>query len=1091
MKRIVHHPAPAASGKRYWRSLDELADTPEFRGWLEREFPAGASELELDPVSRRNFIRLMGASLALAGFGFSGCRRPEAYLVPHAKSSEWIIPGKSLYYASAMPCPGGALPIIVTTHDGRPTKIEGNPLHPLSNGASTVSAQAAVLDLYDPDRSRFCAKNGKAIPLAEVTDAIGKLTAELSANQGAGLAIIAGQDGSPTRARLKAELLKKFPQALWCEYEPLDPGFRAAATAAAFGNGKDILVDFEKADVVVAISDDFLGLEPGHAGSVAASRGFASRRSVTPEEAAAGKMNRLYVAESRFTATGGMADHRLRLKPSQVEAFVGALGAAVAALTGDSKLAALCSPFKPDSFDAAWVNGCAADLVAHKGASVVTVGTRETTAAQTLCHAINAALGNLNTTIKGVKLTEAGPTVTIPQLAEALGKGAVTTLINLGVDLAFNAPADLKWNELQAKAATSIYLGDYFDDTAQASTWHLPKAHFLEAWGDARSEDGSYMIVQPMIMPLFGGWSELQLLTALLALPGTEGAETVRQTFDSLFPAASGDGAQQKWNLALRDGFVLNSAPEPEVLSFNATGVTPSPAEAEGIEVVLTADYKIYDGRRANNGWLQELPDPATKLTWDNAALISPATARELGVKDDDLVSIEANGAAVTLPTLILPSHADGCLSVALGYGREDEGRRVLHKCGFNAYPLMTTATPVVLTGVKVTKAGGSHKLAETQEHHVMEGRDHVRAATAERYSHEPEFAKGMGIDSHIPPNISIYHTPPLNAPHQWGMTIDLNLCSGCNACMIACQAENNIPIVGREQVIQGREMHWIRIDRYFASLEADEPNPEMVMQPLPCMHCENAPCETVCPVNATIHNEEGLNVMTYNRCIGTRYCANNCPYKVRRFNYFDYNKRQVHKVPVAGIEVTNLYLGPLGRQNDDKVTEMQKNPNVSVRMRGVIEKCSFCVQRLEEAKIAQKVKTKGTADVKLPTDSVKSACQQVCPTGAITFGDIADPESAVSKAKKDPRNYELLSYLNVKPRVTYLARLKNPNPAMPDAARVGDFNVGGKHHGTDAHGHSSEEGAKQEGHGHTEGAKESPTGASHESSATPAGAHH
>jgi molybdopterin-containing oxidoreductase family iron-sulfur binding subunit len=341
-----------------------------------------------------------------------------------------------------------------------------------------------------------------------------------------------------------------------------------------------------------------------------------------------------------------------------------------------------------------------------------------------------------------------------------------------------------------------------------------------------------------------------------------------------------------------------------------------------------------------------------------------------------------------------------------------------------------------------------------------------------ENFAKNPEFALSMGIDSHIPPNISLYHNPPLTAPHQWGMTIDLNLCTGCSACTVACQAENNIPIVGREQVINGREMHWIRIDRYFASMETSSPNPEMVMQPVPCMHCENAPCETVCPVNATVHNEEGLNVMTYNRCIGTRYCANNCPFKVRRFNYFDFNKRRVGNVKLAGVDVGNLYLGPLGLQNDDKIAEMQKNPNVTVRMRGVIEKCSFCVQRLEEAKIAHKVKTKGTDQVKLPTDTVKSACMQVCPTGAIAFGDISDPESKVAKAKADPRNYSLLMYLNILPRVTYLARLKNPNPAMPDATHVGEFNVGGKHHGEHgSHGDAGDHG-KEGTHGHGEGAK-------------------
>ncbi len=1059
MKHVLPHPERQTTGRRYWRSLDDLADTPEFRQWLEREFPQGSSELELDPVSRRNFLRLMGASVALAGFGFSGCRRPETYLVPHSRGVEWQIPGKALLYSTAMPRPGGGLPLLVTTHDGRPTKIEGNPLHPESNGGTDVVAQASILDLYDPDRSRLFIKDSTAVEPAVFEEFLKQLVAQIHSTGGAKTAILAGQDPSPTRERLRRELQQKCPNLVWAEYEPLDPGYKMAAEAACFGPSVTVLPKIEAADVVLALDCDFLGSEPSQGSCLYATKAFSSRRRVPPDAQQA-QLNRLYVVEPVFTITGGMADHRYACPAGKIHAFALEIAKRVANATKDAHLGAVSGHSMPHEFDEAWLDGVAHDLVAHKGTSLVVVGCRHSPELQTLVHALNQALGNLNKTVIGLPSENRELPATLAELASEIEAGNVETLFILGGNPAHNAPADLGWPDLQKKVKTVVRHGYYFDETSKLAQWHVPATHYLESWGDTRSPGGYYSIVQPMILPLFGGWSELDLLARLGAVEPSDNdldsLEFVKATFKELFAPAD---FEKTWMLCLRDGYLEKSAPAPAPLTFQGSFSTAQsrPVDEAGVragsyEVVLLPDPNIFDGRYANNGWLQEIPDPVTKITWDNAAMLSPATARSLGVKDDDVLKIECDGRTLEIPAVIAPGTADNVIGVALGYGVNDPSRRVAHGAGVNASVLQTVACPYFLNGAVVTKTDGSRPLANTQEHHSMEGRDHFREGTVERFAKEPAFAKSMGIDSHIPPNISLYRPPPMTAPHQWGMTIDLNLCTGCNVCTVACQAENNIPIVGKEQVINGREMHWIRIDRYFASTHAEEPNPAMVMQPVTCVHCENAPCETVCPVNATVHNEEGLNLMVYNRCIGTRYCANNCPYKVRRFNYFDYSQRRTEAVDILpNLKLGNLYLGPLGAERDDKMMEMQRNPNVTVRMRGVIEKCTFCIQRLEDAKISHKIRNRGTANITLPPDTVKTACQQACPSQAITFGNLADKASAVTKEKASPRNYNLLEYLNVQPRVSYLARLKNPNPAMPDAAKIGTHNVGG-HHAHDAH---------------------------------------
>ena len=1051
MKNIFQHPPEPTSGKKYWSSLDQLAETPEFKARLEREFPQGASEFNEDGVSRRNFMKLMGASTALAGIGLSACRRPELHLVPFTKSVEWAIPGKPLFYATSMPSIRGYLPLIVTTHDGRPTKAEGNPLHPISNGGTDGFAQASVLDLYDPDRSRFFTEGGAQSGETKFNTYLDSLLAGFNANGGEGLALLLEENNSPTRERLRGLIASKYPKALWSVYEPLGGESAAQAADAAFGPGVQLAPLIDKADVILAIDSDFLGVADGGVDSV---RAFTSRRRVSgPDD----KMNRLYVVENHYTVTGGMADHRLRIPASHIPAFTQQLAEQVAVLTGDAALRQLCDalPKSDVKFTTGWIEETVNDLFTARGKCLVLAGGRQSASVQLLAHAINAALGNLGkTVVTQTSFPALTKSVSIQELALAIRDKKVSSLYILGGNPVYNAPADLDWATLQQSVPNVIRLGMHEDESSSASKWHVPAAHYLEAWGDGRSADGSYVSVQPMVLPLYGGWSELDLLARIAGLSKPLGPELIQETFRGL--ASQGD-FDSNWNKFLHDGFLAGSVSSRTTPSLNATSAAgflktnAKPLELAGaqkFEVVFVPDNKVYDGRYANNGWMQELPDPVTRLTWDNAALMSLATAEKLGIKNLDIeftadtIEISLGGnRRIEIAALVAPGHADDSITLPLGYGRGMMGR-VCAGAGVNVYPLRTSAQPAFAVGASVKRTGKTSSLGITQQHHNMEGRALFREGTLDEYKEHPDFAQKIGTDAELPAkNPSLYVHPTLDGVHQWGMVVDLNTCTGCNACVLACQAENNTPIVGKEQVINGREMHWMRIDRYFASTEKDDPNPEMVTQPLMCQQCENAPCETVCPVNATVHTEDGLNAMAYNRCIGTRYCANNCPFKVRRFNFFDYNQRP--------IENHQLYLGPLTKKGTPDTIKMQKNPNVTVRMRGVMEKCTFCVQRIQEAKIAAKVHAGASADVQIPTDAFKSACQQSCPAEAITFGNIKDPKSKVAKLKKeDSRNYRMLAYLNIEPRVSYLARIRNPNMKMPDAKNIGTFEMKEKHEG-------------------------------------------
>jgi MoCo/4Fe-4S cofactor protein with predicted Tat translocation signal len=1091
MKQVFHHPPEAPGVKRYWRSLGELNHSPEFRQWLEREFPPGIAELNGDEWSRRDFLKLMGASMALAGIGLTSCRRPELYLVPFTKNVEWTIPGKFLYYATAMPRRTGGIPLIATTVDGRPIKLEGNPLHPASGGATDTFVQASVLDLYDPTRSRRFVHNGKLSKREELESYMGELRRTLLAQRGDGLAFLVEETCSPTRQRLRAELEKDFPGMRWCQYEPRLSQEQSAAVQAAFGDNVQVLPKFEHADIILALDSDFLDCGQGDLQTV---RAFTARRRVS---SAKDSMNRLYVVENRFTLTGAIADHRLRCPASQIPAFTCALANKILAGTNDSGLGSLVGGLQLSAgaaaFDEQWLDGVANDLLAKPGASLVLAGPTQPVAVHALVYAMNAALKNLGQTLVVRALPRNPRTIDIAQLATDINAGRIQQLFIFGGDPVYNAPRGLiedvqnklplDWAELQKKVPSIIRLGYHEDATSALSQWHIPLAHYLESWGDALTARGDYLSIQPMILPLFGGLTEIELMNLLLGGPKVQGPELVRETFRLTNPP--GD-FQTAWSRFLHDGFAAHVQLPDQTPIFNAKAAaalaqnswaSPGAPTIESPEIVLTGSYAMDDGRYANNGWLQELPDPITRLTWDNAALISPAYAKKLGVETGDLLEITINekssaGQAIkrqlVIAALVSPGHADNSVTVPLGWGRQmpqfyelpyagaDLRQRpgLEQQAGFNGYFLRTAANPHFavaggkgIESVQVTKVGRTYPLSLMQEHFSIEGRGLIREATLEGYRANNDFAKKIPGEEELPhPPPSLYNHPPLDAPQQWGMSIDLNVCTGCSACVIACQAENNIPVVGKLQVAHGRIMHWIRIDRYYASRKPYNEdrgqwpeNPEVVHQPMPCQHCENAPCETVCPVNATLHSEDGLNVMAYNRCVGTRFCSNNCPYKVRRFNYFDYNQRPVGKRKVVGaLNVYEEYFAPLTSKGAPDMIKMQKNPNVTVRMRGVMEKCTYCVQRIEEAKIAALARAGASADTRIPRDSFTTACAQACPTEAIVFGDIKDPQTRVSKLKQQDRNYRILEYLNVVPRTSYLARIRNPNPKMPDAGNIG-----------------------------------------------------
>jgi molybdopterin-containing oxidoreductase family iron-sulfur binding subunit len=1076
--KTIPPPCPEPeTGPKHWRSLDQLAETPEFRRWVELEFPAGAGELT-DPVSRRYFVKLMSASFMLAGVGLAGCRRPEERILPHSRLPEGYVHGVAQHYATAMPNRGSAVPLVVKSYDGRPVKIEGNAQHPDSNGGTDRFVQASLLDLYDPDRAQRFVRDQNTVPRAAALDFLTQLAQQLQGSQGQGLAFLTGRASGPSRDRVEKELRTRYPQARWFAHEPVDPDVHRAGASLACGAAVRPYYRWDAAKAILALDCDFIGSEEDTHLHI---RRFAKGRKVKgPKDT----MNRLYAVEGLMTLTGANADHRLRLAPSAVvaagahvalevlRASPGAAGGVPAGLSDTlQKLA------QPVAAHAKWLSECAKDLVAHKAAGLVVAGQTQPAAVHVLAHLINALLGSVGQSVVYLP-TPAPEHAALKDLVADLNSGAVKTLVILSGNPAYDAPADLEFAAACRKATQVVRLGYFEDETAALCHWHLPAAHYLETWGDARTADGTVVAVQPLIEPLFGGVSELEVLARVGGFADTNPHAIVQKTIATLAGAAAGD-AETTWRRFLHDGFLRNTAQKPVEVRFDwaaaakaiAAAPVPTLPAADRLELAFHRSYAADDGRFNNNGWLQETPDPVTKLTWDNAVLMSPATAAALkvgafdeerrgnkpakGLFKNQVVQITLGNRQVTGPVWIQPGMADHVLGLALGYGRSKTGRigrlQDGRSAGFNAYAVRPNSAPWFAPGAKVTPTADRYQLACTQEHGSMEGRPIIREANLKQFEAHPDFARNVDLDSphhtgHIAKDAAgnakaIYPRPKLDGLHQWGMSIDLNSCVGCNACALACQSENNVPIVGKAQVTKGREMSWIRLDRYYAGSVHD---PQVAYQPMLCLHCENAPCESVCPVNATVHDEEGLNVMAYNRCVGTRYCSNNCPYKVRRFNYFDYSRRPLDKlyrdpftsVSQNGWELKRWFFEPeKGTKPEDEweLSKLVRNPDVTVRMRGVMEKCTFCVQRIEQAKIGQKIKAGGSGDVRVPDGAFQTACQQACPAEAIVFGDLADPDSRVSQLKRQQRDYAVLGFLDTKPRTTYLARIRNPNPGMPD----------------------------------------------------------
>ena len=1063
----------ARAGREYWRSVEELADSPVFEEFVRREFPHAAEEWN-NPVERRTFLKIMGASLALAGL--SGCViQPPEKVIPYVKQPEEEVPGKGLFFATAFSLSGVATPLLVRSNEGRPTKVEGNPDHPSNPGstATDIFSQASILTLYDPDRSQTPMYRGETRPwtqfVAEIRGLIEKEGDGLKATRGARLRILTETITSPSLAAQLKQILTDFPEAKWHQYEPVNRDNARAGAVMAFGQDVNTTYDFSKADRILSLGADFLASSPK---ALRYARDYAAKRrayaldpgnvDIIPDE-----MSRLYVVESTPTITGANADHRFSVKPSEMEAIAqGVAGAAIVRASGDI---------------GSWLPAVSKDLQLHKSTSIVIAGDEQSPAVHALAHAANSFLGNVGKTVFYSDPLEANSVDQTQSLRELVGDidaGKVDLLIMIGGNPAYSAPVDLRLDKNRLdKVKLRAHLNLYNNETSEICHWHINAAHYLESWGDARAYDGTAMIVQPLIQPLYEGKTAYEVLALFSDNYDQKSYDIVRNYWSSNRPGAgsqeSGAGVattisgkqatpgnqrntsgsrppapgpsagdfESWWRKCLHDGFIPNTALPTKTVSAKADLANSASQNAGGTpaypgtyEVIFRPDPSIYDGRFANNGWLQELPKPLTKITWDNVALVSPNTAKKMGCLPQnheegqhgreaytDTIKLSLRDRTITqpLPVWVLPGQPDDVITIHLGYGRTKAGRvgtqyvtdpdGPLPSGGFNAYDIRYSDSPWLGAGASVTKTGERYVIASTQAHFLMTDptgvkRDVLRESTIEEYQRDREKLaderKEQEKENHERSLYPDFDYKDQGNGYAWGMSIDLNSCVGCNACVIACQAENNIPVVGKEQVTRSREMHWIRIDAYYKGDENKAEGP--FFQPVPCMHCENAPCEPVCPVHATVHSAEGLNDMVYNRCVGTKYCSNNCPYKVRRFNFFLY------------------------QDWDTPTYQLMRNPDVSVRSRGVMEKCTYCVQRIQAAKIQSEIEGRPVREGEIVT-----ACQQVCPSEAIVFGNINDPNSKVSKLKALERDYSLLGELNTRPRTTYMTALRNPNPEI------------------------------------------------------------
>ena len=1024
--------------QRFWRSVAQLKEDPDYKEVTQNEFRPGAEEPP-SGANRRQFLQLMGASLAMGGL--AACRRPVEKILPYARKPEEVIEGVAMRYATAMPFQGHLRSLLVRNSEGRPTKVEGNAEHPQGHGATSVFEQASILNMYDPDRSRRVQQDRSDSDWQAFVDFAREIQADAASRS---IAVLTEPSHAPTSAALRSLLEAQYADVQWVTYDPR--GYDPVRLGMQQAFGAPYLPDyrFDQAEVIVSLEADFLGATDMN--SVTNNRRFADGRRLNgPEDA----MSRLYVAESNYTITGAQADHRERMRSTDVRAFAAAIAAGLGVGSGGSAGNRFA--------DHPMVDAIVQDLEAAGANGVLLAGDAQPPEVHALCAAVNDALGAIGTTMvlyDTEEDTRSSQPEALTALVDAMDAGAVDTVLMLGVNPVYDAPANLNFAEALGNVRRTVHAGLHVDETAQACAWHVPLAHYLESWGDGRSYDGTLSIVQPLIAPLYDdAHSAIEILNAFATGRDQSAYDIVRAQWR---PVLSED-FERDWRRVLHNGFQPDTG-YATVTPSAASVSLEDPGETDGLEVIFRLDPSVYDGRFANNAWMQELPDPTTKIVWDNVAMVSPGTAEELGLEVRyssgnyyaDVIEVSANGTSVELPVWIQPGHADGAVTVSMGYGRDIQSRRPARNTSFfdtddytdiygqgqaigtgvgtSVAPLRTTDALQVARGASVTATGQTYMIVTTMEHGAieLESRPLYRMGTYEEFQEDPEFV--MDVEPYIPKGASARDYPELwdedhpadqpamrNNPYyknQWGMVIDLNACTGCNACVVACQSENNIQVIGKQEVGNGREMHWLRIDRYFVSpgVEPEDvpEDPQMVLQPVPCQHCENAPCESVCPVAATVHSPDGMNQMIYNRCIGTRYCSNNCPYKVRRFNFYNWSKT----LPTT--------------------TRMGLNPDVTVRSRGVMEKCSYCIQRIRGTQQRANIEDRDIRD-----GEMKTACQQACPAGAITFGDLNDDDSEVNRWKANPRRYEMLSEYNLKPRTSYLGRVRNPNPRLEEARRT------------------------------------------------------
>ena len=1073
---------PHLKGRELWRSLEQLAETDEFRSFAEREFQKGASELEGE--DRRQFLRVMGASLALAGLGTAACRRlPETKIAPYAQRPEDRIPGVAVEYATNFELGGVATGVLAKSFDGRPINIEGNARHPGSEGACGSMALGTVLALYDPDRLRQLKHSGENADFATFEKWMQARCA--SHGDGTGLAVMSGASSGPSMARMKARFKDKFPAATWTEWEAVNDDNAYQGTKQAFRMPYRVHPDFASAEIVVSLGSDFLCNEVNSKSNAA---NWVKLRNLQGKADDA-TMSRVYQCESMLSVTGMSADERLSVRPSDMPA----VAAMLMARLGGSKLdVAAVEKRLRDSANRTYTdeNGAsvslndldifekaASDLDDHRGRCLVVAGADQPPAVHAAAALLNQELGNVGKTVRYTPLEDRDTrTAAITSLTADLKSGAVKTLVLFDVDPVYNAPADLKFADAMSKVEEVVFVGTHGNLTSASEncTWVVPGSHYLESWGDARGFEGTIGIVQPLIYPLVdrsqGGRSALELTAMMAGSDPVDGLKIVRETAQQRY-GTSEFAFERRWRGALADGFESDTAwPLQNARAVSADGVAAELKKvlptggADDIELVLHHDAKVFDGRFANVAWMQELPDPVSKLTWDNALMMGPALAQRLGIKSGDMVELTGAGTTVPVVAMVMPGSADNTCSLVVGYGQGADSGRIADGAGFNAYPLRTSGAMNLVRKVSIAKGAGTYPLATTQDHGTIGSLipevpeagiqerlpSLVRGASLDTYRKNPAFAQEVG---HIAHSLSLWEESNLDgAKFRWAMSINLATCTGCSSCVVACQAENNIPVVGKDQVLRGREMHWLRIDRYFKGGTASRPE-QVVAQPVTCQQCENAPCEQVCPVAATVHDKDGLNVMVYNRCIGTRYCSNNCPYKVRRFNFFDYTRRDPIREQEGLFAVSTDYYTRTGPSDWRR---MQYNPDVTVRSRGVMEKCSFCSQRINAAKIKYKnawaqqggAANKKQPDWHIPDGVIVTACEQACATGSIVFGDLNDPESRVAKLHADARTYDLLGELNTKPRLKYMAMVTNP------AAPLAVYETGHGGHGHGDHGH-------------------------------------